>query len=184
VARRGRPELKVVLDSSAIYSGTASDLLRHEVAQLIQEGSKHSDLVMRWYLPEVVVHERKYQMQRKGFDLLPSIEKLEALPGHGLGINADIIKSRVEDAASKQIDELGLIVSPLAAEDVDWSRLMLDAVYRRPPFEIGEKEKGFRDALIAETFLQVVAAAPSTPRLCWIRGHQYQGSPGPHPSSE
>ena len=168
VVKLSRPELKVVFDSNAIYSGTASDLVRHEVAQLIQESSKHSDLIIRWYLPEVVVHERQYQMQRKGFDLLPSIEKLEKLLGHGLGINVDIIKSRVEEAASKQIKEHGLIVRQLTVAEVDWSGLILDAVYRRPPFEAGEKEKGFRDALIAETFLQVVAESPSTPRVCRV----------------
>src|SRR4029077_13322275 len=32
---------------------------------------------------------------------------------------------------------------------------------RKPPFQMGEKEKGFRDAIILETFLQLVDGASS-----------------------
>ncbi len=46
--------------------------------------------------------------------------------------------------------------------------MMLDAAYRRPPFHPGEKEKGFRDALIMEAFLQLVTASPVTPKVCHI----------------
>jgi hypothetical protein len=38
---------------------------------------------------------------------------------------------------------------------VDWNRLIENAVTRRAPFEEGEKEKGFRDALIYECLLQL-----------------------------
>ncbi len=166
--RAKRPELKVVFDTNAIFSGSASDLLRQEVRSIIQESSKHSDLVISWCLPDMVVHERQFQMRRKGLELLPSIQKLEVLLGHGLGITEDIIETRIKEAVSKQIEEHGLKIRQLTTSDVQWERLIQDAVYRRPPFEPGDREKGFRDALIAETFLQIVAESPSTPRVCRI----------------
>jgi len=42
------------------------------------------------------------------------------------------------------------------------------AVYRHPPFESGETEKGFRDSIIAETFLQLFQKSPKTPSACRI----------------
>lgn len=41
-------------------------------------------------------------------------------------------------------------------------------MYRNPPFEAGEKEKGFRDAIVAETFLQLVSSSPKTPSVCRV----------------
>ena len=34
------------------------------------------------------------------------------------------------------------------------------------PFSRGEKEKGFRDALVLESFCQLVQASPKTPAVC------------------
>ena len=42
------------------------------------------------------------------------------------------------------------------------------AAYRKPPFEAGSKEKGFRDALIGESFLQLLAGSPKTPSVCRV----------------
>jgi hypothetical protein len=167
-SKKKPPELKVVFDSSVLYTGSASDLLNREVAQLIKENSSYPDLTVTWYLPEIVVHERQYQMSKRGLKLLPSIQKLERLLGHNLNITGAIIESRVTEAVERQLQEYGIQVFSLTVENVDWKQVMLNAVYRRPPFDPGENEKGFRDALVAETFLQIVGASPVTPRICRI----------------
>jgi hypothetical protein len=167
-SQKKSPELKIVFDSSALYTGSASNLLNREVVQLIEENSCHPDLTVTWYLPEIVVHERQYQMLRRGLDLLPSIQKLEKLLGHNLNITEAIIQSRVKETVEKELGKYGIQVFSLAADEVDWDEVMLNAAYRRPPFEPGEKEKGFRDALVAETFLQIVGASPVTPRVCRV----------------
>src|SRR2546429_8663514 len=46
--------------------------------------------------------------------------------------------------------------------------MILSAAYQKPPFSQGEKEKGFRDALLAEGFLQLVSDSPVTPKICRI----------------
>lgn len=63
---------------------------------------------------------------------------------------------------------LNLDLLNLDSSRVDWVRLSNDAVFRRPPFEPGEKEKGFRDSLIMESFVQLVEQSPSTPSLCRV----------------
>jgi hypothetical protein len=143
-------------------------LLRHEVFDLIKANSHHVDLTVSWYLPETVRHEREYQLQKQSLELLPSIQKLEKLLGHNLFITEQIIIQRVHEGIEKQIQDLNLTVLPTDPARVDWKRIMLDAAYRQPPFSVGEREKGFRDALIAEAFLQLVESSPTTPSVCRI----------------
>lgn len=165
---RKKPELKAVFDSNVLYTGTASDLVNQSVGLLISESSRHQDITLSWYLPEIVVLERTYQMIRKGLELLPSIQKLEQLLGHNLNITSEIIEGRIKDAVEKQLTQYSIKVAKLAVEKVDWDTLIRNSAFRRAPFDPGEKEKGFRDAVIAETFLQIVKDSPTTPRICRI----------------
>ncbi len=166
--RQRPPELKIVLDTNAIHTQSEYYLVKHEVFELIRDSAQHKDLTVTWYLPVVVRHERQYQLTQQSLALLPSIQKLEKLLGHNLNITEDIIKRKVEDVIEQQIQELNIQLLAIEPANVDWNAVMLNAAYRKPPFSPGEKEKGFRDALIAEAFLQLVAASPVTPRICRI----------------
>jgi hypothetical protein len=161
------PQLRAVLDSSVLHNDSATDLVRHDVATLIKE-STFPDLELQWYLPETVRHERQYRMRESALRLLPNIEKVERLLGHNLAINEETLLDGVEKIICQRHDELGLIKLALDYSQVDWNSVALDAAYRRPPFEAGDKEKGFRDRLIVECFLQLVAASPKTPGVCRV----------------
>ena len=50
---------------------------------------------------------------------------------------------------------------------INWEDLIDRACYRKLPFD-KEKEKGFRDSIIAETFLQLVNDSPKSPSVCRI----------------
>jgi hypothetical protein len=164
--KKKKPELKVVFDTSILFSRVAHDLVRNEVKELIENNSNHKDLVINWYFPQVVIDERRYQMQNRAFDLLPSIQKLEKLLGHNLNINEEILTSRVKEAVDKQLKELKCHAIEADPNEIDWKSLIKRAVFREPPFEPGEKEKGFRDSIIAESFLQLVKTSPITPSVC------------------
>jgi hypothetical protein len=158
-------QLKIVFDTNALFNGSASDLMKADVANLIR-GSTYPDLKLVWYLPSIVRHERQYQMQNKALELLPSIGKMEKLLGHGLNITEEIALEHVEKAITRHQQELSLEDLTLHVSRVDWDRLMSDAVYRRPPFQPGDKEKGFRDTLLVESFLQLVEDSPKSPQSC------------------
>jgi hypothetical protein len=162
-----KPQLKVVLDTNSLYSGTASDLVQQEASNPIKE-TVYPDLEILWYLPDIVKHERQYQMRRRALELLPAVARVERLLGHNLAITEEILLDAVEKAVSQRCEQLGLLSLALDHSKVDWSRVGLDAVYRRPPFQDGEKEKGFRDCLILECFLQLVANSPKSASACRI----------------
>lgn len=163
---KNKPQLKVIFDTSALFTGSASDLVNASILALVTSYSQPSDITISWHIPSIVLLEREYQMYTQGLTLLPSIEKLERLLGHNLNITADIIRSRVKEAIAKQIELLNLQVITLTTTEVKWDEIVTASLFRLPPFEAGEKEKGFRDSLIAECFMQLVEASPSTPRYC------------------
>jgi PIN domain len=162
------PELKVVFDTNAIFTDSAAFLLKREVSEIIRTNSSHRDLRIRWYLPEVVRWEREFQMRENGFALLPSIQKIEKVLKHNLNITEQTIRDRVPALVDEQLRELGIETVSFNAGSIDWPRIVMDAASRKPPFEKGEKEKGFRDAVILESFLQLVEDSPKTPSSCLI----------------
>src|ERR1700722_2958937 len=86
--------LDVVLDTNALFTGSANYFLRKEVADLIEQNSKPSDLTIRWIVPEIVRHERHFQMLQAALQMLPTIERLERLLGHNLNITKEILDTR------------------------------------------------------------------------------------------
>src|SRR5438132_267907 len=103
--RTKKQQLKVVFDTNVLFTQVASDLLRAEVADLISKNATHADLQISWHLPAVVRDERQYQMAQRAFELLPSIEKLERVLGHQLGISGAILDERINGIIEKQIQQ-------------------------------------------------------------------------------
>ncbi len=159
-------DLKVVLDTNALYTGSASYFIRKEIADLIAEHKGLPDLRIHWMIPQTVRDERHFQMLTEARRFLDPVAKLERLLGHKLNITTDILDTRVNEAIARQISDHGLELLQLDASQVDWKRLASDAAFRRPPFSSGEKEKGFRDALVLEAFAQLIATSPASPSTC------------------
>jgi hypothetical protein len=167
-----KSQLRVVFDTNALYVtspgfGSASDLVRQEIANLIAE-ARYPDLDIFWYLPESVRHERQYQMQVEALKLRAPINRIERLLGHNLALTDAVLLERVKVNIEEKEKQLGLVEIKLDHGLVDWAKLTHAAAYRNPPFEAGEKEKGFRDALVAESFFQLLASSPKTPDLCRV----------------
>jgi hypothetical protein len=173
--RKSKPkksQLRVVFDTNSLYVtstgfGAASDLVRQEITNFITE-AKYPDLDILWYLPECVRHERQYQMQVEALKLRAQINRIERLLGHNLALTDAVLLERVKVNIEEREKQLGLLEIKLDHGLVDWAKLIHAAAYRNAPFEAGEKEKGFRDALIAESFLQLLASSPKTPDVCRV----------------
>lgn len=162
-----RRELRVTFDTNVLFTGSASDLIRQEAATLIGQ-SRFPDLDIQWYLPEVVRLERQFQMQNRALELLAPLERVEKLLGHNLNITREILVDRVEKVIAQRQMELGLIALKPEYANLDWNRLVLDAAFRRAPFQEGKSEKGFRDALVVESFVHLVNISPKTPKVCRV----------------
>jgi PIN domain len=166
-SRRQKLQLKVVFDTSAIWTIGESYLLRREISDLVDGNRGDAHLVLEWILPEMVMRERIYQMQKEAASLLPAVTRLERVIGHPFNITEEVLQRRITEAVERQITEHLLLIHPASYDRIDWLRLIGDSVSRRPPFDV-KSEKGFRDAIIAETFLQIVEVSPEQPQRCRI----------------
>jgi hypothetical protein len=168
MAKKQKITLKILFDTNVIFTGSASDLLRKEIFEIIKSHNSVSDINVEWYLPKIVLDERLFQMKKKGNELLPSIQKLERILGHNLNITEEIIETRILATIKKQIDDLNLKIFELELNKIDWKKIINGSVNRLPPFEDNATEKGFRDALIIETLNQIVTESPSSLSICRI----------------
>ena len=166
MAKKRTPRLLVVFDTNVLYTQVASDLVRAELQRIIEENSNHPDLLIEWYLPDVVLGERKYQMLQKAKELLPNLEKLEKLLGHSFGVGVDTLELHVDNAINRSIQKYDFNTARCDVKGVDWADLISRSVTREPPFEPNEKEKGFRDSIIAQSFVQLHGSSPATPNVC------------------
>ncbi|MCG8621324.1 MAG: PIN domain-containing protein, partial [Proteobacteria bacterium] len=160
------PKLLVMFDTSVLYTQLASDLLQKSAKKVIEENSDHIDLIIEWYVPDIVIGERRYQMISKAKELLPSMQKMETLLGHRFGIGDDTLEMHVDKAIGDNLKELNLKGAPIKVADVDWNEIIDRSVKRKPPFEENENEKGFRDSIIAQSFIQLHKVSPTTPSIC------------------
>jgi PIN domain len=158
--------LNVVFDTNALHTVVSHDLLNTKVQKFIANNSNHKDVDINWCIPEVVILERTFQMLSKGKETLPSIAKLEQLLGHRLNITEQILKDRVETCIKNQLTDLKIDKVCLDTSNVNWQKIIEDSTARNPPFENNQKEKGFRDAVILETFAQIVLGSVTDPKKC------------------
>ena len=162
-------KIKVVFDTNALFAKAASNLVNEELSKLIQENTSHTDLSITWHLPSVVIKERRRQMREKAYGFLPTVKKLETLLDIGLAISEETLDVHVDRAIEKSQSQLSLEELEVNHELINWEDLINRACYRELPFDKGEeKEKGFKDSIIAETFLQLVNDSPKSPSACRI----------------
>ena len=160
-------DLRVVLDTNAIYSATTGYLLAYETQKLIEETRLDPHLNVSWYLPQIVLDERRYQIQQEAAKLRSSVRNLEKVIRHTSDLTDSLIQDRIASSVTDQVRKHGLVVCACDPRHIDWGRLMTDAVTRTPPFD-PELEKGFRDALILEALKQLVTVSAEECRFVFV----------------
>lgn len=149
---------------------------------LWHEDKKHAvspDFEAAWYenqklvtlellVPEIVRHELAFQQTTAAWNRLDQITRLLAetsgiaAVAHTTRITREKLRAQVEDKIDKGMKSHRARLLPVPYAAVDWKRLTMDAVWRRPPFTFDPKkvetEKGFRDALVLETVADYTAS--------------------------
>ncbi|MGN8190550.1 PIN domain-containing protein [Burkholderia sp. 22088] len=161
MAVRGRPRkrrvLTVVFDTNALFNKGYDVLMCPAASDLIGRHSVHGDLDVRWVIPDIVRGEREYQMRNEYRNISSHITRAERLFGGQWGITQDAVDRRIAERINDELAALHIEVVPCDAGRVDWGDMMRRACFREPPFERGQTEKGFRDAVVCETFIQLAS---------------------------
>jgi hypothetical protein len=168
MAKKPPLAVHIVLETSCLFTDAADKLIRDELSELVLSTTTNPEMNVTWHLPEIVRAERKHQMKFRADRLLPALEKVEKLLGHTFAITPELLEDRVEAAINREIERHKLQTRALNSAEVDLADLVARSVQRRPPFDPGEKEKGFRDAIVLETFCQLLNDLPKSPQSCRI----------------
>ena len=157
----------VALDTSVIKT-TGTELVTLDVKRLIDTTYEHLDV--RWQVPRIVVLERQHQMVTDGLTLLKHRAHLEFLTQQKLAaLSESNVEERVATFIAGQLAALRLEVLELNAGAIGWDALIEDAARRRGVFKGSDnREKGFRDRLIAETFMQHPNTEPDYARRAFV----------------
>lgn len=159
--------IKVFFDTNILYTNQAHLLLPRKVVDYIRDHRKIESVEIKWHIPRMVIEERRHQMSVSAESLMPKVNDLEKLIGHNLGINSEVLNDRITSKINKAIEEHGLEILELDSSKINLDDIIDRSVKREPPFEESrETEKGFRDAVIANAFLQELERSPTTPRVC------------------
>ncbi|MBC8726537.1 hypothetical protein F6X37_35025 [Paraburkholderia sp. 31.1] len=153
--RKKRKTLHVLFDTNAILADSFENLISRKAADTITDHSKHGDLDIIWILPEVVRLEREYQMRDKFRHVLSPTRQAEQLLGANWGISQEGIDAAIATRIDQQLAAYSILTRTCNAALVDLNQITHDAAFRVPPFEPGPTEKGFRDAILCETFYQL-----------------------------
>lgn len=133
--------IKVFFDSNILHTNQAHLLLPSKVIDYIKDHRVIESVEIQWYIPELVIEERRHQMQLAAESLLPKLHDLEKVIGHNLAINVEILRDRIVDKINIAIKENRLNVVPLDTSKVNLSELIDRSVKRLPPFETPREKK-------------------------------------------
>ncbi|MGU7775527.1 PIN domain-containing protein [Burkholderia sp. MR1-5-21] len=146
-----------MFDTNAVFNKEFDTLVCRAARDLIGRHSNHGDLGVRWVIPDIVRGEREFQMRNEFRNVSAHVTKAESLFGQQWGVTQDAVEQRIAARINENLAELRIDVVPCEAGRVDWNDVMRRACFREPPFERGQTEKGFRDAVVCETFIQLAS---------------------------
>lgn len=166
--RKDTPQIKVVFDTNLIRSSVATDLCNKPLIDFIKADLSRDDIIISWYIPNIVLNERRYQMLQDAKKLVNSITKLEKDFKYSLNVKLADLEDQIDMRIKHQLNAHQMQTLSLDTSKVAWENIIQNACYRNPPFSDGDSEKGFRDAMIGETFFQLVDTTAKSQPTCRI----------------
>lgn len=150
-------KLKVIFDTSIIYSLSETHLLNIKTQDFIKKFNKLEHFELEFILPKMVVDERKFQMIKESKKLKASSKKLESLTNVKITLTDESISDFVSTNISNQIKNKSIKIAKPNLSKIEWKSIVNSSANRFAPFEdVDKNEKGFRDAIILETSVQIV----------------------------
>ncbi|ULU26980.1 PIN domain-containing protein [Dyella terrae] len=153
--------LHIFLDTNTIYvnekpesNASLDDFFSHK-ARIVIESLQQKKLALKWVIPQMVRAEREYQLWEAAKHVVSHAKKMPEVFGSAWISRVEEVQQKISEVAQNALHRLGVSVRECNYTLVNWAEIADGAAFRKPPFEVGNsKEKGFRDAIIAQTFFQ------------------------------
>jgi len=155
----------LVLDSNSILSPDSFKLLNPHVESRLAECRTLEAIQV--FLPRTVLVEVSY---KKAVVLEKALNDWKTSGSHVANFSKIIPSSQNITTEQLKINlyrkylnwcKLNKVsIEPTPINTIDWKRLITNSLYRKAPFSDGKSEKGFRDALILESFVVIAKKFP------------------------
>lgn len=162
IIRKRPPAHLVVTDTNILWHGDKSKVVNPEFENF---WTANLNLIeMQLIIPQVVKGELLFQHTTSAIKAFnKSKENIVLLNAITEGqfknrISEEKIRKRVEDRFEQWFKSKGAVIHPTPVSNINWETLIEASIWRQAPFSMdpdNESEKGFRDALILETVLDV-----------------------------
>jgi hypothetical protein len=177
--RRAKPKTHVVIvDTNALWHKDKSSAVSPDFDQAWDEVSALAPLEL--VIPETVREELWFQQTCSAWKRLDTVtEALSEISGiadrsHTTRIRRDDLRSQVGSKIKRWLKLRRAAIAELPVATINWKQVASDAVWRVAPFTSDPKnleiEKGFRDALILCTVLDIAAKEQRDVNLAFITG--------------
>lgn len=166
----GKDRFSVIVDTNAIRENDIAKIVSPGFEAGLSECRKLLDIGL--LIPEVVFGERCYQLVGTAKHSLESASKNLGNISKVTGIahlslpTIPEVQNAIHERLHEWMKKNGATLAKTPVCEIDWSRVVSDAVWRLPPFEPSgesQKEKGFRDCMVLETVASIVKASGATP---------------------
>ena len=170
------PPFVVVPDTNILWHEDKSHAVNPAFDEFWDRYSEEFQLELT--VPEIVAFELLFQqttsaaraMERIGEEL-KRISSITA-KSHGHRLTTSKLKDQISNKLQRWIKSRKATVSPTPVSAINWIQLIDRAVWGKPPFSFDPKdaknEKGFRDALILETFKGIVITEKRNVNLVFL----------------
>lgn len=150
-----RPRLHVMLDTNALYARSDGDsVVAASIEQAITDPA-HLALNVLWCIPQMVQMEREYHLWQNTKHAVSAAAKVPKVFANSWILDSEAVRREIRRVVTSALSDLGIQIIDCDLSLVDWKSLIQAAGHRLPPFDPdSEREKGFKDAIIAETFVQ------------------------------
>lgn len=150
----------LVLDTNILWHDDKADCVSPKFQQFWDKNANQYDIIL--VLPEVVFGELRFQQTTSALKALAKanveFQKISSIAAGSYShrVTAKKVNSDVEKKLNIWAHNINCQIHPSPVDSIDWKKLIQDAIWRNPPFiEDKKTEKGFRDAIIIETTLDI-----------------------------
>ncbi|CAE6769077.1 hypothetical protein R75461_03743 [Paraburkholderia nemoris] len=151
-----KPSLNIMLDTNVLYvDGRSDQFLSPNIVKVIED-PLHAQLNISWSIPSMVRREREYQLRQQAKHIVSAAREMPSLFASTWVGDSDAVNAEISQLAQRELHRLNIRVYECDPNRVAWATLIEAAGWRLPPFDPNDKnEKGFKDAIVAETFIQL-----------------------------
>jgi|WetSurMetagenome_2_1015567.scaffolds.fasta_scaffold12985_4 hypothetical protein len=160
--------ISIVLDTNIIFCKNFADFINPDVTKIKDIFMSDKSIQLVWFIPEIAMRERHYQILQALLENKKWAHNFTRIFDLEVDLSKESLEYRVQKIQEEAVRRNGIRIQKLNIVETDWNGVIYDSINRNPPFRKSDKEEGFRDSLILQTFLQILKESKDSKKVFFI----------------